>query len=369
MTVYKSPRGRWMIGIDWRTPAGKLQRVRKVAPVQTKAGALKYELQLRQALLDGTYQATEPAAATTFAAFSKEYLEYSRTNNRARTWREKVATFRRALVPFFGAMRLDAIGFREFERYKAERVARGLHAKTINDELALVVGALRLAVKYQLIGAAPSFDRLRPPPSEFDFLDFGEAARLVTAAQREQPWGTMILVALRTGLRRGELRALRWQDIDLTKGRLTVRQAADDKGAITPPKNGKHRTIDLGADALAALKQHKASEPAWIGDAAAAALVFNRGGDMFTQREMERPIARACQRAGLRSVGWHVLRHTFASHLAMRGVNSITIQALGGWDTIAMVNRYAHLSPDARRDAVQLLDGGAPGEHEKADEA
>ena len=69
---------------------------------------------------------------------------------------------------------------------------------------------------------------------------------------------------------------------------------------------------------------------------------------------------RTCKRAGLREVGWHTLRHTFASHLAMRGVAIRAIQELMGHQTIAMTMRYAHLMPGATRAAVATLDQPAP---------
>ena len=65
---------------------------------------------------------------------------------------------------------------------------------------------------------------------------------------------------------------------------------------------------------------------------------------------------RSCKKAGLRPVGWHVLRHSFASHLAMRGAPLKAIQELLGHATIQMTMRYAHLSPDVSREAVRLLD-------------
>lgn len=83
---------------------------------------------------------------------------------------------------------------------------------------------------------------------------------------------------------------------------------------------------------------------------------FDVRGGLLETRATYHHLHRICRRAGLRKIGWHVLRHTFASHLAMRGVPMRGIQELLGHATIMMTTRYAHLSPDTRRDYVNLLD-------------
>lgn len=87
---------------------------------------------------------------------------------------------------------------------------------------------------------------------------------------------------------------------------------------------------------------------------------------MFTKGESKHPLWRACKRAGLRRIGWHVLRHTFASHLVMRKapIKAVQeVQELMGHSTVQMTERYAHLSPDVRKDAVRLLDRPGPHGH------
>ena len=80
---------------------------------------------------------------------------------------------------------------------------------------------------------------------------------------------------------------------------------------------------------------------------------------MLTENECKHPLWRACKRAGLREIGWHALRHTFASQLVMRGAPLKVVQELLGHADIRMTMRYSHLSPNVRRDAVELLNSTA----------
>ena len=120
-------------------------------------------------------------------------------------------------------------------------------------------------------------------------------------------------------------------------------------------QEGKTREIPLGDDVLAALKHHRHLR----GDI----VLCKDDGSMLAKGETKHPLWRACKRAGLRRIGWHVLRHTFASHLVMRGAPLKAVQELLGHSTIKMTERYAHLSPDVRKDAVRLLDRNVPPVH------
>jgi len=138
---------------------------------------------------------------------------------------------------------------------------------------------------------------------------------------------------------------------DLVAGKLRVRQSIV-RGVVDLPKSGKGREVPLSNEALTALKtqRHLRGE-----------LVFcDLDGEALTKGGCKWPLWRASKRIGLRRLGWHVLRHTFASHLVMRGVPLRAIQELLGHATIEMTMRYAHLSPSICRDAVQALDAPAP---------
>jgi integrase len=112
------------------------------------------------------------------------------------------------LVPAFGDLRLDQVGLAEIEGYKAGKLTAGLAKKTINNHLTVLRKLLSTAVEWRLLSMAPPIKWLRAPAGEFDFLTFDEADRLIAGAEDE--WRAMIVIALRTDLRHGELIGLRW---------------------------------------------------------------------------------------------------------------------------------------------------------------
>ncbi len=346
----------WVVDVVFAHPDGREERIRKVSPVQTRRDAERYEPDLRASWRAGTVGRNEEASkkAPTVEEFSTEFVDsYAVTNNKPSEVESKRVAFRNHIVPMLGELRLDQIGQREIEKYKAEKLGEKkdgkLSPKTINNHLSILHKMLATAVEWGLIAHAPQVKWLKVPEQEFDFLTFEEADRLIAGADGE--WRTMITVGLKTGLRLGELLALRWEDVDLVTGRLIVRRAVA-RGKIGTPKSGKPREVPLGKVVLAAIKSHRHLR---------GELVFSdQDGNMHTKGACKWPLWRACRKASLRMIGWHVLRHTFASHLVMRGAPIKAVQELLGHSTIEMTMRYAHLSPDARRQTAELLDAPTP---------
>lgn len=191
---------------------------------------------------------------------------------------------------------------------------------------------------------------MRPPKT--DFLLYDEAARLIEAAKEEPEWWSMIVIALHTGLRLSELLALRWEDCDFVIKQITVVNS-DWQGHVGPPKSGKGRVIPLNAKARAALtsQRHLKGPLVWC----------QADGKAHTKDHLQAALRRIRRRAELRHFEWHVLRHSFALHLVMRGVPLKAVQDLMGHASIEMTMRYAHLSPAVRRDAVDALLGEPSG--------
>lgn len=346
MSVKKRKDGRWRIDVVFMRN-GARERHRKSA--KTRDEALRVERELRAALDRGEVQ-TEKAPL--FKEWAKEFLSvYAETNNKPSERRAKFQVIRDHLDPFFGSMRLDRIGAEQVEKFKAGQLKatpKPYSPKTINNHLTVLRRMLSLAVEWGRLDRAPKVKWMKGSPSKFRFLDFEEADRVLGGAAPE--WRTMVLVALRTGLRHGELLALRWDSVDLVASRLRVQRNVW-RGVEGTPKGGRDREVPLSPETVAALR---ALPSRFRGE-----YVFGAGSRRLTAGETKWPVWSACRRAGVQRCGWHVLRHTFASHLVMRGVPLKAVQELLGHATMEMTMRYAHLSPNVMTDAVALLDTGS----------
>lgn len=344
MSASKRKDGRWQISFYY-VKAGERIRHREAAlGAKNRSEALAYERRRRAELESGAAILTQ-SNSPIFGEFAQEFLDvYATANNKPSEVDSKNMILKRHLKPFFGHMRLDQIDIRHIDAFKAKQRKTGLKHKTINNQLTVLGKLFNVAKDWRFITSAPRVGFLATAEPEFDFLDFDEAIRLVNAA--DENWKAMILLALRTGLRQGELLELRWNDVDLAKGLLRVRRSIW-KGQVTTPKGGKGRDIPLSDEARLALRT--------LPSRLAGKLVFpGITGNNLTKAQCKHPLWRACKAANLRRIGWHV--HTFASHLAMRGVPLRAIQELLGHTTVEMTMRYAHLSPEVGRNAVLLLD-------------
>lgn len=331
---------RWRIDIVIKRD-GRRERIRRDAP--TREAALKLERRLRAELDEGRQIVAGPVLYRDWAG---EFVKvYASNNNKESERRSKRQIMRDHLVPFFGDMRLDAIGYADVERFKAQQLARKAAAKSVNNRLTVLKRSLTIAVKSKKLAVSPEISLLKAMKPPFRFLSFEESRALLDGADAE--WRTMILFAMRTGLRQGEMLALRWENVDLARARVHVREAVW-RGVLGPPKGGKERTVDLSEETRAALQALPSRD--------SGTYVFGKGTVRLTAGETKWPLWRACKRVELKRCGWHVLRHTFASHLAMRGVAMKAIQELLGHTSMATTMRYAHLSPEIRSEAVQRLD-------------
>jgi integrase len=331
--------------VDFRIN-GTRHRVR--SPENTQTGAKAYEAVLRHRLTNGqpVKPASPKAATRTFADFSKEWFEtYVRTNNKPSTQALRWSALTSHLVPAFGDLPLAEIDVTKVERYKMAKLAEGLSAGTINLYVSILAKCLHDAVEWGMLAVAPKTKFLRQPRHRFDFLSHEEADRLV-AAMPAMPWQQMATLALNTGLRIGEICGLQWNDIDMKTRQLVVRRSVA-LGMVGSTKNNRERQIPLSAAAVAALAQMPRDQD----------FVFHsKNGTLLIHGTARTQMIQACERAGLRQIGWHVLRHTFASWLVSDGVPIPVVQSLLGHANIEMTMRYSHMAPSSFRSAIDVLE-------------
>ena len=152
---------------------------------------------------------------------------------------------------------------------------------------------------------------------------------------------------MKRGLRLGEITALEWGDVDLEKRQLCIPRS-EWQGHVTVPKGGRLRYVPLTARLADCLRRDRHLR--------CSRVLCDDSGQPLTTKIVSDHVCRAAKRAQLTRQGVHVLRHTFCSHLAMRGAPARAIQELAGHQEISTTQRYMHLSPAALDAAIRLLE-------------
>ena len=255
------------------------------------------------------------------------------------------------MTPLLGAKRLDVISNEDVQRLKS--ALRTKAPKTVNNVLTVLSTLLKTAVEWNLLERMPCTIRLvKVSKPSAAFHDFDTYERLVEAARATGPNAFLIvLLGGEAGLRCGEMIALEWGDIGLPKRQLCVQRSNWD-GHVTAPKGGRLRYIPLTVRLARALRDHRHLR---------SPLVLCDENGVVLKRKAVRPwVRRAARRAHVLNDGVHIFRHTFCSHLAMRGAPARAIQELAGHANITTTQRYMHLSPAAIEGALRLLDQQSP---------
>ncbi len=330
--------------LQWRARV-RIGGVTKTAYRRRRDEALEAEQQLRKTLA-GEHVPTRREESITFAEHWNEYLrDAAATTNKPSTLREKRSAYLDHLGPYFGPMPLRSIGVRVIDRFRAQLLGK-VSPKTTNNILAVLRHSLVIAARWERIPAVPhlEFARTVQPPIPFSRLR-GSASSPRGRTRRSN------------GLRHDHARPQHgtsdrrtprapWDAVDLKAGRLHVRQAAS-RNEVETPKSGRSREVPLNETARAALTRWRHLRGPFV--------FCKDDGRMLTRHEADTVLRRAQRRAS-GGLSWHALRHTFASHLVMRGVPLKSVQEFLGHASIEMTMRYAHLSPAINRDAVKALD-------------
>jgi len=200
------------------------------------------------------------------------------------------------------------------------------------------------AYKRKEIRDLPDFPKIKVDHTLPRYLSYDEADRLIRWARQKCPyWHTGVLLGVRAGLRLGEIMGLRWRDVDLTHGLIHITRQMTRTGEA-PVKGRRSRGVPMADSVRVAL----------------AALPAPHRGRVWASVPHVSTVQTTFSAAAERLVGWrvtwHTLRHTFASHLAQRGVSPWVLQRYLGHTSLTTTLRYAHLAPDTGASDIIALD-------------
>jgi len=329
MGVYKKGKN-WYI--DYYVK-GRRKR-RKIGPSKKLAQQVLQDVHVKMA--KGEYLGVYDEKKIPFEEFSQQYLAYSKANKANSTYERRDRISVAHLTAAFKGRYLFDITPRMIEKYKAMRLEKVAPA-TVNRELACLKHMYNKAIEWGYIKSNPvkSVKLLKEPPGRLRYLRPDEVKELLDACNGYLR--SIVITALNTGMRKGEILALKWEDVDLENRKIAVRK----------PKNNEIRVIPVNQtlyDELSRLSEQPNSE-----------YVFSNGeGQRFG--DIKKGFSLALKRAGITDFHFHDLRHTFGSHLVMQGIDLKTVQQVMGHKEIETTMRYSHLSPEYVQEAIARLD-------------
>ncbi|MGH9682297.1 MAG: tyrosine-type recombinase/integrase [Candidatus Acidiferrales bacterium] len=339
--MFQDRKGRWWL--DYYTPEG--ERRRKLCGSHDDAKSALAEIDL--AKKRETY--VDPNAAPTFKDYSEKYLETVSVHKESY---EREGRLMKNLTEYFGASRLSKVKRARVIEYRKARLA-SVKPSTVNREIALLRHMFNVAIDAGLVGLNPA--RGGPGLKAFKeqrrmrYLEMSEIETLLTAIQvriaknsdaklkanAKKFWQylhTAVLTALHTGMRKGEILGLRWEQINWEKRHIL----------LTDTKNGEPRRVPVDRILLHELSEHRLR----IENSELVFPSYDRDGKVVPMADVKGAFGRVLTDASITNFRFHDLRHTFASHYMMSGGNLYTLAKILGHKDIKMTQRYADLSPD-----------------------
>jgi integrase len=307
-----------------------------------------------------------------------EYLTYwletsARHRVRASTFDSYQRLVGRYIIPSLGSVPLQKLSPAQVQAFYSSqltgtggRSGTGLSPRSVRYLHALLHRALKEALALGLV-ARNVTEAVAPPKAvrpQIQSWDVAEAQQFLDVAQGDC-YSPVWLIALHTGMRRGELLGLRWQDVDLDRSVLYVRQAVVQVGRdvrISEPKTASgRRTIALDPQCIAALRGHRARQlerrlalgRTWQD----TGLVFtNELGGVIDPMNLYHRFIKLTVKAGLPRIPLHGLRHTHATILMKHGVHpKVASERLGHSDITLTLSTYSHVLPQMQQEAASIF--------------
>ena len=325
---------RWYI--EYYAQDKRVRRIVKSAQTRSEAVIALQETVAQE--FSATFRPGSQPTIVKFDELAEMYIEdYAKINKKS--WMDDKYRIDAHMKPYFGKLKIQDVNPQMIERYRAGRLRANASKSTVNREITILKRMYNLAIDWSLIEANP-FIKVRlfseMGTERQRILTYGEEERLQHACP--EYLRRIVVTALNTGMRRGEILGLTWRQVDLERGEITVENT----------KSGKNRIIPISPELnelFVAMRK----------DAGACPLVFPnpRTGKPYT--DVKKSFKGACSDVGIDDLRFHDLRHTFATRLIENGVDIITVRDLLGHFSIRVTQRYTHSNRNQKRDAVMLL--------------
>jgi integrase len=308
--------------------------------------------------LHDTGEYVEPAKEKTAEFLEHWFKEYAETHVSPRTLEGYRGNLDRYIIPALGNIRLDKLTGRQIESFESDCQRKGLSSQTVLHCHRTIFQALRWGVRMRILVRNVAEEVEPPKHTRFQpqTLDWDKVGILLEAA-RSGSYFPLYLIALLTGLRRSELLALRWQDVDLKTGVVAVSrglvQLHTGERLIGPPKSGKSRSVDLPEQAVNCFRMLSDSQKGRRPED----LVFcHSDGSELLPDTVTRAFGRLAAQVGLKGVRFHDLRHGHASLLLGEGVHLKVVSERLGHAGIGITgDLYSHVLPGLQREAAMKL--------------
>jgi integrase len=361
-TYKKRTDGRWEAQYIVYTPSGAK---RKSVYARTKHEVAQ---KLRKAIAERDGGLVFDADNLSLAEYLRRWLEGSVRGSVAKSTFERYEQLSRVhIAPAIGRVELKKLTPAHVQGLYRAKLDEGLAERTVEYIHTTLRKALNQAVKWQLVprNAADATTAPRPRKQEMTALDREQARRLLNTARGDR-FEALYVLAVAAGLRQGELLGLKWVDLDLEKGMLSVRRSLrmDKDGAhYTEGKRDRsRRRIELGGGTVGALRAHRKRQleerVRYTGLWEDHGLVFcQKDGRPVHRRHLEREFYKLLERAGLPKITFHGLRHTCASLMLLNNTPAkVVSEMLGHADVAFTLKVYSHVLPGMQRSAADGMD-------------
>jgi integrase len=365
-TMARRKDGRWMGRYTVYTAKGPRQRA---VYGRTRQEAAE---KLTRAIADRDGGLTFDAGTLTVTEYLDRWLtDAVQDTVRQRTYERYEQIARVHIKPALGRLKLKSLTTTHVRGLYREKLDAGLAPRTVQYIHTTLHKALKDAVADGLIprNVAKGIKAPRPRKQEINALAADQAHGFLSAARGDR-FEALYVVALHCGLREGELLGLRWEDVDLAAGTLSVRRTLSQARIghmFEAPKNGNGRNVRLTSGAVEALKRHRAGQNGeqirmgslWQDHG----LVFpsQQGTTMNASNLTARSFKSLLKRAGLPDIRLHDLRHTCATLLLSEGVHSKFVQELLGHANISItLDTYSHVLPSMGDQTVAAMERVLP---------